>query len=113
MVDSSVVEWDDDGSNVRSLAGLNAIHNEAARKELLLFNDFWAVQHFRVHQMMLLRDGMHAIALGAILRLIMVIHLKYLEFVKTILDMEGLAAYRLEARMRQCLARQAGPDGQT
>ncbi len=62
---------------------------------------------------MLPHDGMHAIDLGAIVRLIMAILLKYLECVEKILDMEGLAASRLEARMVQCLARQAGPDGQT
>ena len=62
---------------------------------------------------MLPRDGMHAIDLGAIIRLIMAILMKYFECVEKILGMEGLAASRLEARMRRCLAHGDGPDGQT
>ncbi len=61
---------------------------------------------------MLPRDGMHAIDLGAIIRLIMAILLKYFECVEKILDMERLAASRLEARMHCCLARREGPDSQ-
>ena len=68
------------------------------------------VQNFCVQQM-LPRDGMHAIDLGAIIRLIMVILLKYLFCVEIILDIEGLAK-RLEERMRRCLAVREGPDGQ-
>jgi hypothetical protein len=112
VVPGSVVEWDEDGSNVRP--GPNARHYESARKECgahLLFNAFWTVQNFCVHQM-LPRDGMHAIDLGAIIRLIRAILLKYFECVEKIVNMEGLAASRLEARMRQCLARRDGPDGQ-
>lgn len=112
VVDGSVVDWDEDGSNVRP--GPNAIHYETSRKECgahLLYNAFWAVQHFCVHQM-LPRDGMHAIDLGAIIRLILAIIRKYFECVEKVLDVEGLAASRLEKRMRQCLARRTGPDGQ-
>jgi hypothetical protein len=70
---------------------------------------FWSVQHFCVHQM-LSRDGMHATDLGAILRLIMAAHghtPEILRVCQKILDMEGLAAMaasRLEARIRWCLA---------
>ena len=113
VVEGSIVEWDENGSNVRP--GPNASHYEAARNDCgahLLFNAFWAVQHF-CDQQMLPCDGMHAIDLGAIIHLIMAILLKYFECVEKILDMEGLAASRLGARMRQCLARRDGPDGQT
>ena len=44
--DGSVVDWDEDGSNVRP--GPEASHYEAARKECgahLLFNAFWKVLH--------------------------------------------------------------------
>ena len=61
---------------------------------------------------MLPRDGMHAIDLGAIIRLILAILRKYWICVELILEMEGLAAKKLEARMRRCLARREGPDGQ-
>ena len=113
VVDGSVVDWDEDGSNVRP--GPNASHYEAVRKDCgahPMYNAFWALQHFCVHQM-LPRDGMHVIDLGAIIRLIMAILMKYFECVEKILGMEGLAASRLEARMRRCLARRDGPDGQT
>ncbi len=58
------------------------------------------------------RDGMHAIDLGAIIRLILAILRKFFECVERILDMERLAGKKLGERMRQCLARREGPDGQ-
>ena len=63
---------------------------------------------------MLPRDGMHAIDLGARIRLILAILLKFFNCVEKNLDIEGLAAKRLEERMRRsrCLARREGPDGQ-
>jgi len=48
----------------------------------------------------------------AIIRLILAILMKFFECVERILDMEGLAAKKLGERMRQCLARREGPDGQ-
>ena len=96
VVEGSVVEWDEDGSNVR--AGPNKKFYESCRKECgahMLPNAFWEVQNFCVQQM-LPRDGMHAIDLGAIIRLIMAILLKYWNCVEKILDIEGLAAKRLE-----------------
>ena len=112
VVEGSVVEWDEDGSNVR--AGPNKRFYESCRKECgahMLPNAFWEVQNFCVQQM-LPRDGMHAIDLGAIIRLIMAILLKYWNCVEIILDIEGLAAKRLEERMRRCLAVREGPDVQ-
>ena len=76
----------------------------------MLPNAFWEVQNFCVQQM-LPRDVVHAIDLGALIRLIMAILLKYLNCVETILDIEGLAAKRLEDRMRRCLDVREGPDG--
>ena len=61
---------------------------------------------------MLPRDGMHAIDLGAIIRLILAILRKYWECVEKELGQEGLAAALLEARLRMYLARRAGPDDQ-
>ena len=87
---------------------------ESCRKECgahLTYNAFWEVQRFCVQQM-LPRDAMHAIDLGAIIRLILAILMKFFECVERILDMEGLAAKKLGERMRQCLARREGPDGQ-
>ncbi len=55
-------------------------------------------------------DGMHAIDLGAIIRLILAILRKYWECVEKELDQEGLAAATLEARLRMYLARRTGPD---
>ncbi len=81
VVDGCFIEWDEDGSNVRP--GPNKSNYESARKECgahLLFNTFWRIKHFCVQQMFP-RDGMHAIDLGAIIRLILVILSKYWECV--------------------------------
>ena len=112
VVDGSIVEWDEDGSNVRP--GPNKSNYESARKECgahLLFNAFWRIKHFCVQQM-LPRDGMHAIDLGALIRLILAILRKYWECVEKELGQEGLAAALLEARLRMYLARRTGPDDQ-
>ncbi len=61
---------------------------------------------------MLPRDGMHAIELGANIRLILAILRKYWECVEMELGQEVLAAALLEARMRMYYARRAGPDDQ-
>ena len=57
---------------------------------------------------------MYAIDLGAIIRprLILAILRKFWVCVELILNTEGLAAKKLEERMRRCLARREGPDGQ-
>ncbi len=112
VVDGCIVEWDEDGSNVRP--GPNKSSYESARKECgahLLFNAFWRIKHFCVQQM-LPRDGMHAIDLGALIRLILAILRKYWECVEKELGQEGLAAALLEARLRMYLARRSGPDDQ-
>ena len=61
---------------------------------------------------MLPRDGMHAIDLGAMIRLILAILRKYWECVEKELGQEGLAAATLETRLRMYLARRNGPDDQ-
>jgi hypothetical protein len=61
---------------------------------------------------MLPRDGMHAIGLGAIIRLILAILRKHWECVEKELGQEGLAAAMLQARLRMFLARRTGPDDQ-
>ena len=62
---------------------------------------------------MLPREVMHGINLAAIILLtrIMALLRKYFECVEKILDKEGLAASRLEARLRMYLNRREGPDG--
>jgi hypothetical protein len=77
VVDGSVVEWDDNGANV--LAGPNKRFNESCRKECgthMTYTAFCEVPNFGVQEM-LPRDGMHAIDLGAIIRLILVILRKF------------------------------------
>ncbi len=61
---------------------------------------------------MLPRDGMHAVDPGALIRLIIAILLKYFFHAEEDMDMEGLAASRIKARLRMYLACRAGPDGQ-
>ncbi len=109
-----IVEWNDDGSCVRP--GPESSHYEAGRAECgahLLFNAFWGVSNCCVHQL-LMKDSMHQIDLGVIMRLIMAILKKYWESVLQFLKegMESLAANRVAARFRKALDRQAGPDGQ-
>jgi hypothetical protein len=110
-----VVEWNEDGSCVRP--GPESSHYEAGRSECgahLLFNAFWTVAHCCVHQL-LLRDSMHQIDLGVIIRLIMAILRKYwddvLQFLKD--GSDGLAAKKLQERLLRLLARRVGKDGKT
>jgi hypothetical protein len=93
-----------------------ASHYEASRKECgfhLLFNAFWKVTSFCTHQM-LMRDYMHQTDLGVIIRLIQAILNKYWECVLQFLKerLEGLAAKRLDERLRLALARHIGRNGQ-
>ena len=107
-----VVTWDADGSNVRP--GPAAKKYEKDRKQCrahLLFNAFWSIPHFCVHQM-LMRDPMHQIDLRVILHLLRAILRKYKEVVEDILKKPGLAASKLSARVRLMLKRTDGQDGQ-
>ncbi len=60
----------------------------------------------------------HAIAATLIclilnmIRLILAMLRRFYVYVEQILHVEGLAAQKLEERMRQCLALREGPDGQ-
>ena len=96
-----VVEWADDGSFHRP--GPNSAHYEDARTRCgahLVFNAFWLIAHFCVHQM-LMRDGMHAIDLGVIVTLIRAILRAFLECVELVLDIQGRAAAKLENRFKK------------
>jgi hypothetical protein len=65
VTDESGVDWNEDKSGTRP--GPEAAHYKAARKECgahLLFNSFWLVSNFCVHQMHM-KDSMHQIDLGA------------------------------------------------
>ncbi len=48
----------------------------------------------------------------AIIRLILAMLRRFCVCVEQSLNVDGLAAKKLEERMRQCLARREGPDGQ-
>ena len=114
MGPGDVVQWNEDGSCVRP--GPESIHYEAARAECgahLLFNAFWAVANCCVHQL-LMRDSMHQIDLGVIIRLIMAILRKYWECVLQFFEegKEGLAAKKLSERLQKVLGRRTGQDGQ-
>jgi hypothetical protein len=107
-----VVDWGDDGSTHRP--GPNSAHYEDGRTRCgahLVFNAFWMVPYFCVHQM-LMRDSMHTIDLGIIITIIRAILRAFLECVELVLNIEGRAAAKLESRFRNILARYTGPDGQ-
>ena len=108
-----VVDWDEDGLEHR--AGPNSVHYENARQRCgshLLFNAFWNVPHFCVHQM-LMRDSMHAVDLGIIVTTIRAILRAFSECVEVrIPKMEGRAAAKLEARLKMILSRRMARDGQ-
>ena len=109
---NKVVDWGEDGST--HSPGPNSVHYETMRQVAgahLVFNAFWLIPHFCVHQM-LMRDAMHAIDLGVIITIIRAILRAFLECVELALDIEGRAAAKLELRFRNILARRTGPDGQ-
>jgi hypothetical protein len=107
-----IVDWGEDGSAHRP--GPMSTHYEDGRTRCgahLLFNAFWLIPHFCSHQM-LMRDSMHAIDLGVIITLIRAILRALFELVELLLDIDGRAAAKLEARFRNVLASRVGPDGQ-
>lgn len=107
-----VVEFGEDGCFHRP--GPNSSHYESTRERVgahLVFNAFWLISNFCVHQM-LMRDGMHTIDLGIIITLIKAILRGFAEVVEDILDIQGRAAAKLEARFRNVLQRRNGRDGQ-
>ena len=107
-----VVQWGEGGCSHRP--GPNSSHYEESRKRCgahLVFNAFWLITHFCVHQM-LMRDGMHAIDLGVIVTIIKAILRAFLECVELILKIEGRAAGKLKLRFQNILEHKTGPDGQ-
>ena len=107
-----VVTWKADGTDVRP--GPAAKTYEKCRKHCqahILFNAFWSIPHFCVHQM-LMRDPMHQIDLGVILHLLRAILRKFKEVVEDVLKKPGLAAAKLSARIRLMLKTSDGHDGQ-
>ena len=109
-----VVNWGDSENPTHS-AGTNSIHYDAFRSLCnahLIFNAFWSIPHFCVHQM-LMRDPMHQVDLGVIVHLIKAILRKFRESVETALKIPGRAARRLKERVDLMLAKRKGPDGQT
>ena len=118
MGQGAVVQWNEDGSHVRPGGhGPHSSHYEAARGECgahLLFNAFWTVANCCVHQL-LMKDSMHQIDLGVIVRLIMAILRKYWEDVLQWLGEEfaGLAAKKIQQRLCKVLERRTDKDGRT
>ena len=85
----SVVDWGEAPSHA---PGPNSANYEAFRELCgahLVYNAFWNVKHFCVHQM-LMRDPMHQVDLGAIVHLIKAILRKYAECVETALGIACL-----------------------
>ena len=114
MRQGPVVNWGDSENPTHS-AGTNSIHYDAFRSLCnahLIFNAFWSIPHFCVHQM-LMRDPMHQVDLGVIVHLIKAILRKFRESVETALKIPGRAARRLKERVDLMLAKRKGPDGQT
>ncbi len=90
-----VVDWGEAPDHVHS-PGPNAANYEWFHESAgahLVFNAFWKIQHFCVHQM-LMRDPMHQIDLGAIVHLIRAILRKFNKWFETSLDVCGLDAKR-------------------
>ena len=58
-----------------------------------------------------MRDSIHAFDLGVIITWIRAILRPLFELAELLLDIDGRAAAKLEARFRNVLARRAGPDG--
>ena len=80
----SVVDFGELPDRIHS-PGPNASHYEQFRSQAgahLIFNAFWTIPHFCVHQM-LMRDPMHQVDLGAIVHLIRAILRKFKECVET------------------------------
>jgi hypothetical protein len=70
-----VVNWGEAPNHVHSPCP-NAANNERFRAHAgvhLVFNAFWKIQHFCVHQM-LMRDPMHQVDLGALVTMISASH---------------------------------------
>jgi hypothetical protein len=104
-----VVNWGEAPDHVHS-PGPNAANYERFRAHAgahLVFNAFWKVQQFCVHQM-LMRDPGHQIDLGAIVDLIRAILRKFQECVEIALDKVGLAAKKLRQRFELMLAKRNG-----
>ena len=109
----SVVDWGEAPSHAHS-PGPNSANYESFREQCgahLVYNAFWNVKHFCVHQM-LMRDPMHQVDLGAIVHLIKAIFRKYLESVETALGIPGRAAAMLKQRFELMFLKRTGPDGQ-
>lgn len=109
----SVVDFGEHSDRIHS-PGPNSSHYEKFRSLAgahLVFNAFWSIQHFCVHQM-LMRDPMHQVDLGAIIHLIRAILRKFKECVETVLDMPGLAAKKLRHRFQLMLAKRSSHGGQ-
>ncbi len=111
----SVVNWSEAPDHVHSPVP-NATNCENFRAHSgahLVFNAFWNIQHFCVHQpKMLMRDPMHHFDFGAIVHLIRVILRKFKECVEIALDKVGLAAKKLRQRFELMLAKRNGPENQ-
>ena len=113
MKPGPVVDWGQEPSNTHS-AGPKASHYQAFRDYCgahLVYNAFWNVKHFCVHQM-LMRDPMHQVDLGVIVHLIKAILRKYAECVENALEIPGRAAARLTERFGLLFSKRKGHDGQ-
>ncbi len=86
-----IVNWGETPDHVHSPSPNTANYERFRAGAHLVFNAFWKIQHFCVHQM-LMRDPMHQIDLDAIVHLIRAILRKFHDFVEIALDKAGLTA---------------------
>ena len=104
------------GEGSLHLPGQNSSHYESTRERVgahLVFNEFWLVSNFCVHQMShLMGYSMHTINLGIILTLIRAILQAFLEEVEVVLNIQGRAASNLEVLFHNVLARKKGHNRQ-
>jgi hypothetical protein len=110
-----VVNWGEAPDHVHSPCP-NAANYDSERFRAhagahLVFNAFWKVQHFCVHQMLML-DPMHQIDLGAIVHLIRAILRKFQECVEIALDKVSLVAKTLRLCFELMLVKRNSPDNQ-
>lgn len=113
MQSGPVVDWGEEEKPTHS-PGPNSSHYEVFRtlcNAHLVFNAFWRIPHFCVHQM-LMRDPMHQVDLGVIVHLIRAILRKFEECIENVLNIPGRAVARLQARFELMLAKRQGADGQ-
>ena len=98
-----VVEWHPQTKEM--VPGPASRFYESGRKRAgchLVYNAFWAIQGFCIHQMCM-RDPMHQMDKGVIVQLLKAILHLYYEQVESVMGEAGLAAKKLTTRLSAAL----------